>query len=252
MAWQERALIRRAALGLFHGRETFDTYAPHCRNPQLVHDIHLQKSDHIGPEALRDKIAAVGTNPLQIVYAGRAEAMKGADEWLDALEGLAARGVAFRARWLGDGPMLARMRARIAAGPLAGMVDLPGFVTDRAELLKALRAADLLLFCHMTPESPRVLIEALASACPVVGHDSAFPADLIATHGGGRLTPTGDCGALVDTLALLAAEPTRLKGLIAAAARDGSAFDDETVFAHRAALIRRHLPRARSCRSGAG
>ena len=245
MAWQERALIRRAALGLFHGRETFETYAPYCRNPQLVHDIHLSRADHISPERLPQKIAAAGDSALRIVYAGRADAMKGAMEWLDALESLAARGIRFHARWLGDGPLLGAMRARVAAGPLAGCVDLPGFVSDRQALLEALRAADLLLFCHMTPESPRILIEALASGCPIVGHDSAFPADLIASHGGGWLTPIGDRQALADALARLAGDRPRLQGLIEAAARVGAEFDDETVFAHRARLIRTHLPRAR-------
>ena len=245
MAWQERALIRRAALGLFHGRETYDAYAPFCRNPQLVHDIHLKKSDHIPDKRLREKIAGATAGALQIIYAGRAATMKGAMEWLDTLENLAARDVPFHARWLGDGPLLDAMRARVTAGPLSGRVDLPGFVTDRQALLEELRAADLLLFCHMTPESPRILIEALASGCPIIGHDSAFPADLIAAHGGGWLTPIGDQHALADAVAGLAVNRTRLQSLIEQAAQTGSEYDDETVFAHRAALIRAALPRAR-------
>ena len=42
MAMLERAVIRRATLGLFHGRETYDAYAPHCRAPHVVHDIAQQ------------------------------------------------------------------------------------------------------------------------------------------------------------------------------------------------------------------
>ena len=245
MAMLERALIRRAALGLFHGRETFDTYAPHCRNPQLVHDIHLKPADHIAPEALARKIAEAGAGPLRITYVGRAEAMKGTGDWLAALEALARQGVDFRARWLGEGPDLAAMRARVAAGPLAGRVELPGFLRDRAAVLEALRRSHLMLFCHQTPESPRCLIEALASGCPIVGHDSAFPADLIAGHGGGWLTPPGDTEALAGALATLAQDRARLAGLIGAAARDGAPFTDAEVFRHRAELIREHLPRAR-------
>lgn len=245
MAALERALIRRAALGLFHGRETFDTYAPHCRNPQIVHDIHLRRADHIAPDALARKIAEAGTGPLRIVYTGRADAMKGTADWLAALEELARRGVDFQARWLGDGPELAMMRARVAGGPLAGKVELAGFVAERGAVLEALRHAHLMLFCHQTPESPRCLIEALASGCPIVGHDSAFPADLIAAHGGGWLTPPGDTGALADALTALAGDRAHLSRLIAAAARDGEPFTDEAVFRHRAELIRAHLPRAR-------
>ncbi|MFN7002836.1 MAG: hypothetical protein ACK4NW_05300 [Roseinatronobacter sp.] len=52
MCWMERRLIAEADLGLFHGRETYEAYAPASKNPQLVHDIHLRKSDHIRPDAL--------------------------------------------------------------------------------------------------------------------------------------------------------------------------------------------------------
>lgn len=245
MRWNERALIRRAALGLFHGRETFDAYAPHSRNPQMVHDIHLRAEDRIGPEAVAARQAAAAEGPLRIVYAGRAEAMKGAQDWLAVLDGLAAAGIDFRATWLGEGPERAGMASRVAAGPLAGRVDLPGFVADRGALLAALRGAHLLMFCHLTPESPRVLIEALASGTPILGYGSAFPADLIAGHGGGVLVPVGDRAALVQAAAGLAADRARLADLMARAARDGAGFDDISVFAHRAALIRTHLPRAR-------
>ena len=39
--------IRSSGLGLFHGKTVYDAYAPYCKNPQLVHDIHLKESDAI-------------------------------------------------------------------------------------------------------------------------------------------------------------------------------------------------------------
>ncbi|MFN4101358.1 MAG: glycosyltransferase, partial [Pararhodobacter sp.] len=120
-----------------------------------------------------------------------------------------------------------------------------GFVSDRAALLSALRGASALVFCHRTPESPRILIEALASGCPLLGYDSAFPADLIAGHGGGMLVSLGDAAGLASALAGLDKDRARLADLNERAARDGAGYDDETVFAHRAGLIRTHLPRAR-------
>ncbi|MCC1480473.1 glycosyltransferase [Roseibaca sp. Y0-43] len=243
MQRMEQGLIAKAALGLFHGRETYDAYAPHSPNPQHVHDIHIRKLDHITADALAQKQARQGT--LRIVYAGRADPMKGTGDWLSVLEQLTQAGVDFHAEWLGDGPDLTAMRARVEAGPLKGRVALPGFVADRGRLLEALRDADVLMFCHLTPESPRVLIEALASGCPLLGYDSAYPADLIAGHGGGVLTPLGQPQHLATALAALARDRARLAALIGRAAQDGAQFDDETVFAHRAGLIRQHLPRAR-------
>jgi len=85
MAWLEKHLIGHAHVGFFHGRETFDTYAPYCRNPQLIHDIHITKSDHISQDAQTAKLSRIGTKPLNIVYMGRADEMKGPFDWVDVL-----------------------------------------------------------------------------------------------------------------------------------------------------------------------
>lgn len=103
MAWLERYLIRRATIGLFHGKETFETYAPYCRQPILVHDIHIAKSEHIAPDRLARKINAVSDGPLKIGYVGRADPMKGPLDWVETLAGLAKTGVDFEAFWMGDG-----------------------------------------------------------------------------------------------------------------------------------------------------
>ena len=77
--------------------------------------------------------------------------MKGPDDWLDTLEQLYSRQVPFRATWIGDGPELPQMKARLANSPLATAVDLPGFEDNRGVLLRKLEESHLLLFCHKTP-----------------------------------------------------------------------------------------------------
>lgn len=241
MAWFERHVIRRAGLGLFHGKETFDTYAPHCPNPVVVHDIHIKKADHIAPEALQAKIEAAGQGPLRVGYVGRADAMKGPLDWVGALKGLAEAGAEFRAFWLGEGPDLPRMREALERAGLLEQVSLLGFVDDRAKVLAHLREAQVFLFCHKTPESPRCLIEALISGTPIIGYDGSFARDLISDHGGGRLVKLGDVAGLTAALAELAGDRDALKALIAAAAADGAPYDDESVFRHRSEMIRQHL-----------
>lgn len=242
MALLERHLIGRATVGFFHGRETYETYAPYCRNPQLVHDIHLKKTDHISPEALREKAASVGQGPLRIVYLGRADPMKGPHDWLEVLRLASVAGVDFQAVWLGDGSELERMRAQISILGLSDHVMTPGFSKDREDVLMALREAQLFLFCHKTPESPRCLIEALVSGTPIVGYEGAFARDLIHDHGGGVLSPLDDRNRLADHVIALAKDPARLSDLILKAAKDGEPYDDESVFRHRSELIREHLP----------
>lgn len=242
MAALERFVIRRAALGLFHGRETFDRYHALCKESHVVHNIHLRKSDHIPSSVLELKRESAATDDLRIVYVGRVDPMKGPDDWLDVLSSLKDRGVRFSAEWIGSGMGLDRFRNRVAELGLSDRVTAPGQIHDRAGILGRLRAAHVFLFCHKTAESPRCLIEALASATPICGYEGGFARDLLATAGGGILTPPDDPAALAKALEDLAGDRSALQGLIRAAHRDGSRFDDIAVFRHRSDLIKTFLP----------
>ena len=243
MSQLERAVVRRADLGLFHGQETFDAYAPYCGGTSaVVHDIHIGKQDHIPPDQLVAKIDRSKDGPLRICYVGRADAMKGALDWVEVLGHLAEAGVAFQATWLGDGPDRPQMIHRIAELGLQDRVSLPGFSSDRTAILTTLREVHILLFCHKTPESPRCLIEALICGAPIVGYDGAFARELVASHGGGLLVPLNDIAELATAVASLDKDRKHLATMITAAALDGAPFDDVSVFKHRSALIKKYLP----------
>ncbi|MGO4830732.1 glycosyltransferase, partial [Rhizobiaceae sp. 2RAB30] len=174
---------------------------------------------------------------LRIVYVGRAAEMKGPFDWLEALAQAKQRGVTFEARWLGDGPLLDEMKRRAAGLGIADSVDFAGFVSNRGLTLSAMREADLFLFCHKTPESPRCLIEALVSACPIAGYTGAYPQGLIAADGGGLLTAMNDVGALAGSIAGLDSDRRRLAQLVRDAAKTGQRFDEEKLYRERAELI---------------
>lgn len=242
MAFMERFLVRRAALGLFHGQETFEHYAPDCRNPQLVHDIHIRRDEHLPAKALPAKLAGTAQGPLRIAYVGRADAMKGAQDWVESVIGAIGQGVDLRAEWLGAGPELDWMAARIREAGAEDRITLRGMVRDRVAVLQAIREAQVFLFCHRTPESPRCLIEALVSSTPIVGFDGAFARDLVTGHGGGLMVPQGDRTALTAALVALDRDRARLAQMIQGAHQDGAEFDDETVFHHRSQVIKAELP----------
>lgn len=241
MAWLERYVIRRATLGLFHGKETFDTYARYCRQPVVVHNIHIKKSEHISDADLRTKADLALAGSLKIGYAGRAEPMKGPLDWVAVLEGLAAEGVDFEAFWMGEGSLSGQMQARIDAAGLGSRAKLLGFVRDRVEVLRHLREAQVFLFCHKTPESPRCLIEALISGTPIVGYDGVFASDLISGHQGGAMVPLNDVAALTSMLKRLDNDRKTLTEKIRAAREDGRTYDDESVFRHRSDIIKKFL-----------
>ena len=213
---------------------------PSVATPEIVHDIHVKRArPHLAGGARRE-----GRRARRRAAAHRLCRPGGRDEGPVRLGG----GARERRRGAGRLPGgLARRRRRIArrcsaasSAPACGPGRDARLRGRSRAVLAALRAAHLFLFCHQTPESPRCLIEALVSGCPIVGYDSAFPRDLVSTHQG-RLRAAGrrrrarrDCDAPRRG-------PAALADLIRRAAADGAPFEDVAVFRHRSALIKAHL-----------
>jgi glycosyltransferase involved in cell wall biosynthesis len=235
-----RGIIRGCALGLWHGSDCFLVYSPWARENHLIHDIHLKPADAIPATALIAKQQSANGGRLGIVYAGRLDPMKAPLDWLRALGAARDLGAEFEAVWLGDGPLHDDFQACLDQLGLRDHVRTPGFVAERAALLAELRRAHVFVFTHVTPESPRCLLEALVSGSPIVGYMSAYADELTAGRGGGAFVPLGDWQALGAKVAQLAADRSSLAGLITEAAENGSRFNDEAVFRERCELIRKY------------
>jgi glycosyltransferase involved in cell wall biosynthesis len=235
-----RGIIHGCALGLWHGSDCFLAYSPWARENHLIHDIHLKPADAIPAAALAAKQQSATGGRLRIVYAGRLDPMKAPLDWVRALGVARDLGAEFEAVWLGDGPVHDDFQACLDQLGLRDHVRAPGFIAERATLLAELRSAHVFVFTHVTPESPRCLLEALVSGSPIVGYESAYAEELTAGRGGGAFVPLGDWQALGAKVARLAADRSSLAGLIAEAAANGSRFNDEAVFRERCELIRRY------------
>jgi glycosyltransferase involved in cell wall biosynthesis len=234
--------ISGASLGLFHGASCHAAYSPWCKNSYVVHDVHAKQADAISDEQSESKCAAIlSGEQLRIIYAGRADAIKAPFDWIAAMRQLRDRGVRFQATWFGDGPLLAEMREEVARRGLGEHVLLPGFVSDRDQLLAQLRTAHMLVFCHTTPESPRNLVEALISGCPIVGYWSDFAEELVGEGGGGAFVAVGDVAGLVEKLVRLSADRKALVAMTRQAVHSGKRFNDVSVFKHRSDLIKANL-----------
>ncbi len=242
MARFERHVIQRGSLGLWHGQDCYAAYSPFCPDSYVIHDVHIKPENAISDAELDRKLAEVSQTPkLRICYAGRIAPMKAPLDWVRALDQARSLGVQFQATWFGDGKLKAEMQALISELALEDCIELYGFERNQDKLLEQMRQAHLMLFTHITPESPRCLIEALASGTPIVGYASAYTEELTATQGGGSFVPVQDWKSLGQRLADLNSDRPRLLRLIRAAAQNGARFDDRTVFQQSSALIKQHL-----------
>lgn len=242
MAQFEQYVIRHSTLGLWHGQDCYEAYQLLCRSSYVVHDVHTKPEDAIALQNLAAKVRSAETDDeLRICYAGRAIAMKAPLNWIRAIGVARDAGVNVRATWFGEGDLIEEMQSLIAELKLEQCIKLYGLERDRSKLLQRIRESHLMLFTHITPESPRCLVEALISGTPIVGYYSHYVQELTASHGGGKFVPIHDWQTLGEQLVSLDRDRTQLAQLIQQAGINGSRFNDKAVFAERSELIKKHL-----------
>jgi glycosyltransferase involved in cell wall biosynthesis len=131
---------------------------------------------------------------------------------VDACARLAADGVPFRCRIVGDGPLREPIQERIATRSLTASVELLGARTSD-EVRDLLRDADALVLPSVPTADgrregiPIVLMEAMSSGLAVVASRMAGIPELVEDHVGGLLVEPGDAAALADALMELARDP---------------------------------------------
>lgn len=145
--------------------------------------------------------------PPLVLAVGRFVEKKGFDQLVEACARLAARGVEFRCRIVGEsGPALEGVRERIARHGLAQHVQLDGPMTQDALRGLYARARVFALPCQVMDDGdrdgfPNVLAESMAMGVPVVTTAISGIPELIDDGRHGLLVPPRDAGALADALA---------------------------------------------------
>ena len=236
-----RKIIQHSSLALLHGEDCYAAYSSLCKKSFLVHDLHTKPEDAIGHEVLTEKVQALATDrTLRICYAGRMVPMKAPLEWVRAIGEARDLGVEVQATWVGDGGLRDEVQQLIVEQDLEDCIELVGYESDRSKVLQRIQSAHLMLFTHITSESPRCLIEAFVSGTAIVGYYSRYAEDLT-QGGGGALVPVHDWQQLGKLLQDLWRDRPRLTNLVEQAAAKRNRFNDEAVFQERSELIKRYL-----------
>ena len=155
----------------------------------------------------------VNSNPTpRIVSVGRLVAFKGFADLIDACAELARHGVNFACEIIGDGPLRDRLQTKIKQLDLSSRVNLLGSLSQKV-VLEKLQAADVFALASTTDDKgatdvfPTVILEAMASARPVVSTRLAGIPELVMDGQTGILVSPGDSTALAQPLEQLIRDP---------------------------------------------
>ncbi len=146
------------------------------------------------------------TNPMpRIISVGRLVAFKGFEHLIDACAELARRGFDFVCDIIGDGPLRDRLGAKIDMLNLSSRFNLLGSLPQRA-VLEKIQAADIFALASVIDAQgasdvfPTVILEAMASALPVVSSRLAGIPELVMHGQTGILVSPSDTTALTQAL----------------------------------------------------
>jgi glycosyltransferase involved in cell wall biosynthesis len=114
-----------------------------------------------------------------------------------------------RALVVGDGPLEQTLRQRAAALGVSDAIRFVGYV-DQHDLPRWYRAADVFALTSDFDNSPNVVLEAMASALPIVATDVGGVAEFVEAPSGGALVPKGAAAALTaEILSFVGDAPRR-------------------------------------------
>jgi glycosyltransferase involved in cell wall biosynthesis len=149
----------------------------------------------------------VGSSPVALVVS-RLVPIKNVALFVDAMAVAHRDHPDARAVIVGDGPLEAALRQRAAALGLERVVQFAGYIAQR-DLPRWYRAADVLVLPSDFDNSPNVVLEAMASALPVIATDVGGVSEFLEAPAGGVLVPKGDAGQLGRRMTELLADPER-------------------------------------------
>jgi colanic acid/amylovoran biosynthesis glycosyltransferase len=146
--------------------------------------------------------------PPLILSIGRLIGKKGFDVLIDACALLRQSGHEFRCEIIGQGPLIGELQARINRRDLREQVRLTGSQTQPEIAAQLSKATVLALPCRIDPDGamdnlPTVLMEAMASALPVVSTNVGGISEMVRDGETGLLVAQNDPAAAADALSRL-------------------------------------------------
>jgi len=151
---------------------------------------------------------------LRILFVGRMIALKGVDMLLEAVAGLIRSGIRVELTLVGDGPARARWEALANSLQLDESVCFTGALA-RDAVQQQMSACHVFCLPSVRESGGAVLLEAMASARPVIAMQHGGPAELVDDEVGRAISlqnPAQVIAALEHTLAEVVAEPEAWAG----------------------------------------
>lgn len=170
--WKQQQAIKLASGLQCNGTPTYDAYRPLNPNTMLFFDTRITENMLATFDDIESRTRSrVETMPIRLVFSGRLNRMKGANQLLDVALELNRLGTPFEMFISGAGELEESMHQRIAdegLGNCVKMMGLPDFQTIFFPFVKT--HIDLFVCCHPQGDPSCTYIETMSCGVPIVGY----------------------------------------------------------------------------------
>lgn len=182
------------------GRELADRYRSGRASVLNLSESVVRADDVVNSPPRRD-----WQGELDILTVGRIEPEKNPMLLLESIHRLEAEEPGrYSLTWVGRGPQEEEVHRAAERMGLADRVRFLGYVPFGPQLLELYRRANIFVHVSLSEGVPKVLIEALASATPIVATDVGGVAAVLDDGRAGVLVPPDDIDALTTAIRRLA------------------------------------------------
>ena len=159
-----------------------------------------------------EALARTAAPVRRLLSVGRLDREKNPLLLIEVMAALHESDPAWRLVIVGDGPLRAKIEARVEELALTGVVDVRGYIPIDGELPALYGSSDVFLHVSWTEGVPQVLFEAFAAGLPVVATDVGGVAQ--AVDGAALLIAPGNALAAATALRRVAEEASLRRSLI--------------------------------------
>lgn len=195
-----------------NGYPVYEAARPHNPNRLLYLDSRMSEDILISPEQLTARLASRAGRPLRLLYSGRYERMKGAEDAVKVGLECLRRGLDVEMHCYGGGSLRAEMEALAATAARPDRIHIHDSVSY-PELVKIAQTFDLFVCCHIQSDPSCTYLESLGAGLPIVGYGNRMWSNLCRNSGCGYSVLLGQSAKLADHIQRLAADHTTLDAM---------------------------------------
>jgi len=207
----------------------------------LPNSIDRQRFAGLDRDRARAQLG-IGRDEQVLLFLHRVAPRKGAHHLPNILRAVEEQCGPVRLIVAGDGPYLARLREAMERAGLSRRCDFRGWVPNR-DTPAYFHAADLYLMPSLEEGFPRVLLEAMASACPFVAFDIGGVSDILTREQASAVVRAGAVDEFTRRCAELMQDQNLRQRLAAAGLERVKAFDEVRVAAMFVEMMGGNAPR---------